>query len=82
MGQDQGVLRSGRRFRAFRAIGKYNREALRIEVNTILEAARVIRAPGEVIEVRGAPLSTCMGKGPEFISNSLAGGAKGRVMAL
>jgi putative transposase len=51
------ALWSGRRFRTFNVIDEFNREALRIEVDTSLPAARVIRALNELVEVRGAPLS-------------------------
>ncbi len=51
------ALWSGRRFRTFNVIDEFNREGLRIEVDTSLPAARVIRALNELVEVRGAPLS-------------------------
>ena len=49
------ALWSGRRFRTFNVIDEFNREGLRIEVDTSLPAARVIRALNELVEVRGAP---------------------------
>lgn len=51
------ALWSGRRFRTFNVIDEFNREGLRIEVDTSLPAARIIRALNELVEVRGAPLS-------------------------
>lgn len=51
------ALWSGRRFRTFNVIDEFNREGLRIEVDTSLPTARVIRALNERVEVRGAPLS-------------------------
>ena len=42
------VLWSGRRFRTFNVIDEFNREGLRIEVDTSLPAARVIRALDEL----------------------------------
>ncbi|PKO66701.1 MAG: hypothetical protein CVU22_15050 [Betaproteobacteria bacterium HGW-Betaproteobacteria-16] len=51
------ALWSGRRFRTFNVIDEFNREGLRIEVDTSLPAARVIRALNELVELRGAPLS-------------------------
>ena len=51
------ALWSGRRFRTFNVIDEFNREGLRIEVDTSLPATRVIRALNELVEVRGAPLS-------------------------
>jgi putative transposase len=47
------ALWSGRRFRTFNVIDEYNREALRIEIDTSLPAARVVRALNELVEVRG-----------------------------
>lgn len=48
---------SGRRFRTFNIIDKFNREALRLEIDPSLPAARLIRVFSERLEVRGAPLS-------------------------
>ena len=66
------ALWSGRRFRTFNVIDEFNREALRIEVDTSLPAARVIRALNELVEVRGALLSIRLNNGPEFIATALA----------
>lgn len=44
----------GRRFRTFNVIVEFNREGLRIEVDTSLPAARVIRTLNELVVVRGA----------------------------
>lgn len=65
------ALWSGRRFRTFNVIDEFNREALRIEVDTSLPAARVVRALSELVEVRGAPRSIRMDNGPEFIAHAL-----------
>lgn len=54
----------------------------RIEVDTSLPAARVIRALNELVEVRGAPLSIRLDKGPEFIANALALWAQSKGIAL
>jgi len=43
----------GRRFRTFNVLDEYNREGLRIEVDTSLPATRVIRALDELVEIRG-----------------------------
>jgi putative transposase len=56
----------------FNVIDEFNREALRIEVDTSLPAARVIRALNELVEVQGAPLSIRLNNGPEFIATALA----------
>jgi len=49
------ALWSGRRFRTFNVIDDFNREALRIEVDTNLPAQRIVRALDELIELRGRP---------------------------
>jgi len=76
------ALWSGRRFRTFNVIDEFNREALRIEIDTSLPAARVIRALNELVEVRGAPLSIRLDNGPEFIAHALAEWAKTKGIAL
>jgi putative transposase len=65
-------LWSGRRFRTFNVLDDFNREALRIEIDTSLPAARVVRALDELIEVRGKPRRLRMDNGPEFVSKVLA----------
>lgn len=65
-------LWSGRRFRTFNVLDDYNRQALRIEIDTSLPAARVVRALDELIEVRGKPRRLRMDNGPEFVSKLLA----------
>ena len=61
---------------------RVQREGLRIEVDTSLPAARVIRALNELVEVRGAPLSIRLDNGPEFIANALALWAQSKGIAL
>ena len=65
------ALWSGRKFRTFNVIDKFNREALRFEIDTSLPAARVIRALNELVEVRGASIR--LDNAPEFIAHALAG---------
>ena len=76
------ALWSGRRFRTFNVIDEFNREGLRIEVDTSLPAARVIRVLNELVEVRGAPLSIRLENGPEFIAHALPEWAKSKGIAL
>lgn len=66
------ALWSGRRFRTFNVIDDFNRESLRVEIDTSLPSARVIRALDELIEVRGKPCRLRLDNGPEFISAALA----------
>jgi putative transposase len=65
------ALWSGRRFRTFNVIDDYNREALRIEIDTSLPAKRIVRALDELIEIRGKPAGLRMDNGPELISDEL-----------
>jgi putative transposase len=65
------ALWSGRRFRTFNVIDDFNREALRIEIDTSLPARRVVRALNELIEIRGKPAGLRMDNGPELISDEL-----------
>jgi putative transposase len=76
------ALWSGRKFRTFNVIDEFNREALRIEIDTSLPAARIIRALNELVEVRGAPLSIRLVNGPEFIAHALAEWANSKGIAL
>ena len=65
-------LWSGRRFRTFNVMDDYNREALRIEIDTSLPAARVVRALDELIETRGKPARLRLDNGAELVSRALA----------
>lgn len=70
------ALWNGRRFRTFNVIDDFNREALRIEIDTSLPAARVVRAFEELIELRGKPKEIRLDNGPELISQALLRWAK------
>jgi putative transposase len=50
----------------------FNRESLRIEIDSSLPSARVIRALDELAELRGAPRRLRLDNGPELISKALA----------
>lgn len=65
------ALWSGRRFRTFNVNDDFNRESMKIEVDTILPSSRVIRALDELVELRGAPQRLRLDNGPEFISAAL-----------
>lgn len=66
------VLWSGRRFRTFNVVDDFNREALGIEIDLNLPAARVIRALERIAAWRGYPARIRMDNGPEFIAVALA----------
>ena len=65
-------LTDGRAFRTLNIIDDFNREALRIEVDTSLPAARVIRVLDQVVAERGYPRAIRSDNGPEFIAHALA----------
>ena len=65
------ALWSGRRFRTFNVNDDFNRESLKIQVDTSLPSVRVIRALDELVELRGAPRRLRLDNGPEFISAAL-----------
>ncbi len=65
------TLWSGRRFRTFNVNDDFNRESLRIEIDTSLPAARVTRALDELVKLLGAPRRLRLDNGPEFISAAL-----------
>ena len=64
-------LSDGRKIRTFNVIDDYNREALGIEVDFSLPAARVIRSLEQVIEWRGKPAALRCDNGPEYVSETL-----------
>lgn len=66
------ALICGRRFRTFNIVDDFNREALSIEIDLNLPAARVIRTLERVVAWRGLPSSIRVDNGPEFISIALA----------
>jgi len=76
-------LADGRMFRTFNVIDDYNREALGIEVDFSLPAARVIRALEQIVEWRGKPAALRCDNGPEYISAELVAWAnKNRITLL
>ena len=66
------ALWSGRRFRTFNVIEEYNWEGLRIEIDTSLPAARVIRALNELVSI-----NKCTGLlvGPRLLKRRRPSGA-------
>lgn len=66
------ALWCGRRFRTFNVVDDFNREALSVEIDLNLPAARVIRTLERIAAWRGYPAKIRMDNGPEFIAASLA----------
>ena len=63
------ALTDGRKFRVLNIIDDFNRESLKIEVDTSLPALRVQRALDEIVKLRGLPANIRSDNGPEFISH-------------
>jgi putative transposase len=66
------ALWGGPRFRTFNVVDDFNREALAVEVDFSLPAARVVRTLDRIAATRGYPLKLRLDNGPEFISLALA----------
>ena len=66
------ALWCGRRFRTFNVADDFNREALAIEIDLNLPAARVVRVLERIAAWRGYPAQIRMDNGPEFIATALA----------
>lgn len=66
------ALQDGRTIRTLNIIDDFNREALAIEVDTSLPAARVIRVLERLAGFRGYPARIRVDNGPEFTSQVFA----------
>lgn len=75
-------LWNGRTFRLLNILDDFNREVLRIEVDTCLPALRVIRMLEQLEGSRGLPSMLRVDNGPEFISNKLDVWCKERKITL
>ena len=75
-------LGDARSYRLFNVIDDYNREALGIEVDLSLPAARVIRSLERIIEWRGKPEGIRCDNGPEYLSAQLTRWAKQQCIKL
>lgn len=69
-------------FRTFNVIDEFNREALRIEIDTSLPVMRVFRDLAEQVEVQSAPPSIRMDNGFGFMTHALANRAKSKGITL
>ncbi len=66
------ALWDGRRFRTFNVIDDFSRDALAVEVDLNLPAARVIRTLERIAAWRGYPTKLRLDNGPEFVALALA----------
>lgn len=64
------TLYTGMRYRTLNILDEGVREALRIEVDTSLPAARVVRILEQLKQERGLPQTIRVDNGPEFIAQS------------
>ncbi len=76
------ALWDGRRFRTYNVIDDFGREALVIEVDLNLPAARVIRTLERIAAWRGYPNKLRLDNGPEFVALALAEWAERKGIAL
>jgi len=76
------ALWSGRRFRTFNVVDDFNREALCIDIDLNLPAARIVRSLERIAAWRGYPGQVRMDNGPEFIAVALAEWAEQHNVAL
>lgn len=67
----QDCLADGRRIRLLNIVDDYTRECLKIEVDTSLGGARVVRTLNEIIAARGRPRMLLTDNGPEFTGRAL-----------
>lgn len=66
------ALSDGRKFRVLNIIDDFNRESLKVEIDTSLPALRVQRALNELRVTRGLPAMIRTDNGPEFISTRMS----------
>ena len=76
------AIAGGRKFRTLNVVDDCTREALAMEVDFSLPAARVVRALDRVAEERGYPSAIVVDNGPEFISEALGLWAEEHEVAL
>ena len=75
-------LACGRRFRTFNVLEDFNREALHIEVDTSINAARLIRVFDHLSRERGLPRILRSDNGPEFLGEAFTTWLKVRGVAI
>jgi transposase InsO family protein len=75
-------LANGRAIRTLNIVDDFNREALWIEIDTSLPAARVIRVLENLMLLRPTPHTLRMDNGPEWISKRLAEWAQAKQIEL
>jgi putative transposase len=69
-------LYSGKRFRTFNVIDDFNREVLKIEIDTSITGRRLIRVFEQLRQARGLPDLLRVDNGPEFLSSEFVAWAE------
>ena len=65
------ALADGRRFRVLPILDTFNRECLRMEVDTSIGGKRVAAVLSRISALKGLPQTITVDNGPEFISNAM-----------
>ena len=75
-------LANGRRFRTFKVVDDFNREALHIEIDTSITSLRLVRIFEQMRTQYGLPQVLRTDNGPEFLGEVFTGWAKHAGMAI
>jgi len=76
------ALACGRRFRTFNVLEDFNREAVRIEVDTSITSARLVRIFECIAQERPLPQVLRTGNGPECLGEAFVQWDKAHGMAI
>ena len=76
------TLYAGKRFRTFNVIVDFNREALKIEIDTSITGRRLIRVFEQLRQDRGLPNLLRVDNGPEFLSGEFIAWAESAGMMI
>lgn len=76
------TLYAGKRFRTFNVIDDFNREVLKIEVDTSITGRRLIRVFEQIQKERGLPDILRVDNGPEFLSGEFIDWAQSAEMLI
>jgi putative transposase len=68
----EDALATGRKLRTLTIVDAFSRECPRIEADSSLPCARIVRVLDNLLAIRGKPESLLVDNGPEFIGKALA----------
>jgi putative transposase len=66
------ALLNGRRFRTFKVVDDFNRQALHIEIDTSITSMRLVRILERLRADYGLPQALRTDNGPEFLGEAFA----------